>query len=111
MNAGAFKEKIWLQKCTITADGLGNKKEDWKDHRRLYGYANGLSGREYWEAAGVQAEHTINFIFRWHPWMDGLNTKEYRLLFRGGVYNITSIDNIQFRNQLVKIRAVSEDGK
>lgn len=111
MNAGAFKEKIWLQKCTITADSLGNKKEDWKDHRRLYGYANGLSGREYWEAAGVQAEHTINFIFRWHPWMDGLNTKEYRLMFRGGVYNITSIDNIQFRNQLVKIRAVSKDGE
>lgn len=35
--------------------------------------------------------------------------KEYRLIHRGKEYNITSIDNVQYKNQTIKIRATAKE--
>lgn len=111
MDAGAYRNKVVIQKYAGEFDGIGNPDGKWEDFKKAYAYVNGLSGREYWEAANVKQENTVEFIFRWKSFFDEMNTKQFRILFRNEVYNINSIDNIQFRNQTVKIKAVVKDGE
>lgn len=105
MQSGAYKQKITFQKFSVVDDEIGNRISQWKDYRGCYCYANGLSGREYWEAAAVQQETIIEFVMRWKLFFNHLNSKEYRIVFENNVYDIESIDNIQFKNKTVKIRA------
>ena len=34
-----------------------------------------------------------------------MDTEHYRIRFRGKIYNISLIDNVQYKNKTVKIRA------
>lgn len=110
MDSGAYRSLVTIQQYVSGFDDIGNPSEEWQDYKTCYAYVNGLSGREYWEAAVVHGEDTVEFVFRWKPFFNSMNTKQYRLLFNGGIYDITSIDNIQFRNKTVKIKAVTKSG-
>lgn len=110
MDAGLLRNLVTFQQYVEGFDEIGNPSYTWKDYKKDYAYINGLSGREYWEAAVVHGENTVEFTFRWKPYFDSMNTKQYRLIFNGAIYNITSIDNIQFRNKTVKIKAVTKSG-
>ena len=110
MDSGAYRSLVTIQQYVSGFDDIGNPSEEWQEYKTCYAYVNGLSGREYWEAAVVHGENTVEFVFRWKPFFDDMNTKQYRLLFNSGIYDITSIDNIQFRNKTVKIKAVTKSG-
>lgn len=109
MNAGAYRESVTIEKNGYTEDEIGNQVVAWKEYYRGYAYMNNLSGSEYWEAAQTQAQNTVMFIFRFHPLLEAMNTKEYRLVYRGKEYNITSIDNVQYKNETIKIRATARE--
>ena len=109
MNAGAYREPVTIEKSGYTEDEIGNQVPDWAEYYRGYAYMNNLSGTEYWEAAQTQAENTVMFFLRYHPLLSAMNTREYRLLHRGKAYNITSIDNVQYKNETVKIRATAKE--
>lgn len=110
MDSGAYRSIVTIQKYIEGFDNIGNPIGEWTDWKRDYAYVNGLSGKEYWEAANAHQENTVEFIFRWKRFFESINTKQYRLLFHGNIYNINIIDNIQFRNKTVKIKAVAKNG-
>ena len=63
MNAGAYKERVFIEKCAVETDEIGNKIPIWSEHYSGYAYVNNLSGSEYWEAAQTQSENTVVFTF------------------------------------------------
>ena len=109
MNAGAYREPVTIEKSGYTEDEIGNQVPVWAEYYRGYAYMNNLSGTEYWEAAQTQAQNTVMFIMRFHPLLSAMNTREDRLMHRGKAYNITSIDNVQYKNETVKIRATAKE--
>ena len=109
MHAGAYRHKIEIQKNAPYQDSIGNPKSNWEKFREIYAYVNGLSGNEYWEAAVVHAEKTLDIVTRWKPFFKDMNSKNYRVIFENEVYNIVSIDNIQFKNNTVKMRVQKND--
>lgn len=109
MNAGAYREPITIEKSGYTEDDIGNQIPGWEIYYKGYAYMNNLSGKEYWEAAQTQAENTVIFIMRYHTKLGSMNTKEYRLIHHGKEYNIVSIDNVQYGNETVKMRAVLKE--
>lgn len=109
MNAGAYREPVLIEKNGYIEDDVGNQVASWTEFYKGYAYMNNLSGSEYWEAAQTQAQNTVMFIMRYHPLLRVMNTSEYRLLHRGKEYNITSIDNVQYKNETVKIRATAKE--
>ena len=111
MDSGAYRKKILIQKCVSETDTIGQSHTEWITWKKLYAYVNGLSGREYWEAARTQAENTVDFLLRWHSFMNEITTSEYRIVMDGGIYDIKTIDNIRFENKIMKIRAISKEGK
>lgn len=100
-----MRERIMIQKSSTKKDGTGNHTLVWSDHYKCYSYVNNLSGKEYWEAKQVNAETEIDFVIRYCSEVSGLDTEHFRIVFRGNLYNISFIDNVQYKNKTVKIRA------
>lgn len=109
MNPGVYREVIEIQKSSYTEDDIGNQLPVWEPYFRCRAYVNHLSGSEYWEAAQVHAENTVVFMLRFSKKIEMMNTTEYQIVWRNKAYNITFIDNIQNKNETVKIRAVARE--
>jgi SPP1 family predicted phage head-tail adaptor len=102
---GFMRERITIQKSNTKTDKTGNHTLVWSDHYKCYSYVNNLSGREYWEAKQFNAETELDFVIRYCSEVSGLDTEHFRILFRGNIYNISFVDNVQYKNKTVKIRA------
>lgn len=102
---GEWKERITIQKSTLGNDSAGNHVLSWEEYYTCSAYVNNLSGKEYWEAAQVNAQKDIYFIIRYCSEVSVMDTEHYRILFRGQVYNITFLDNVKYQNKTLKIRA------
>ena len=104
MNSGAYREKITIEQGTVSVDSIGNRSTTWTTFWRGFAYVNMLSGSEYWAAAQVKAEETVQFVLRYSNQLAALSSKGFRVLFRGDAYNISSVDNVQYRNESLKLR-------
>lgn len=102
---GEWKERITIQKSSLGNDGAGNHVLSWEDYFSCSAYVNNLSGKEYWEAAQVNAQKDIYFIIRYCSEVSGMDTEHYRILFRGQIYDITFIDNVRYQDKTLKLRA------
>lgn len=102
MNPGNLRHRITLQKLTTTTNENGFEIEEWLDIKTVWASITNLHGREYYEAAAVQAEQTVKFTIRY---LKGLDTS-MRILFRDKQYNITAIDNIKYENRFIEIKAL-----
>lgn len=102
---GEWKERITIQKSTPGMDKAGNHVLTWTDYYTCSAYVNNLSGKEYWEAAQVNAQKEIYFLIRYCSETADIDTDQYRVLFRGQVFNITFLDNVKYQNKILKLRA------
>ncbi|MBP3280650.1 MAG: phage head closure protein [Butyrivibrio sp.] len=106
MNAGAYRSLITIEQLTTDRDQDGFEQEVWTPYYSNYAYVNKLSGKEFWAAAETAAQNTIRFELRYHPQLDSVNSKDFRLIFNNHVFNITNVDNVQFKNETVKISGI-----
>ncbi|MCM8710849.1 phage head closure protein [Clostridium sp. SYSU_GA19001] len=102
MKSEELRHRIKLQKNITQTDDNGFETETWADFKELWAKTENLHGREYFEAAAVQAENTVKFTIRY---TDEIDTA-MRIIFRGKQYNITSIDNIKYNNKFIEIKAL-----
>lgn len=105
---GEWKERITIQKSTLGTDKAGNHVLSWTDYYTCFAFVNNLSGKEYWEAAQVNAHKEVYFLIRYCSEVAGMDTEHYRILFRGQIYNITFLDNVKYQNRILKLRASLE---
>ncbi len=108
MALGEWKDKITIQKSIAENDKAGNHILSWVDYYTCHAYVNNLSGKEYWEAAQLNAEKEVFFLIRYCSEVKEIDTEHFRILFRGQVYNITFIDNVKYQNKTIKLRAALE---
>lgn len=102
MRTEEFKHKITFQKLSITTNENGFEVEEWQDFITCWAKVENLRGREFFAAEAVQAEKTVKFTIRY---LQDL-TEDMRILFEDKQYNITFIDNIQYRNKYIEIKAL-----
>lgn len=111
MNASMLKNKITIQKKTAVPDEIGRISEKWSDFMVVHAYANRLSGQELIIAAANGQQDTVTFSVRYCRALSELNSNDFRIVFMGRIFNILTVDNVQFLNVELKIRAVEEDGR
>ena len=111
MNASMLKNKITIQKKTAVPDDIGRISEVWSDFMVVHAYANRLSGQELIVAAANGQQDTVTFSVRYCGALADLNSNDFRIVFMGRIFNILTVDNVQFMNVELKIRAVEEDGR
>ncbi len=113
MNAGQKMSngkacEITIQKLvTPVKDSSGFEGDEvWTDYYSNYASVNNLTGNERWMAAQVQADMTIRFELRWNPKLDSVTPKKYRIVHAGRIFTITFVDNVQYKNETIKIDAL-----
>ena len=102
MNPGELRHRITFQKLTTSTNENGFQIEEWVDVKTVWAAVSNLHGREYFEAAAIQRENTVKFTIRYLKGLDA----SMQILFQGKPYNITSIDNIKYKNELMEIKAL-----
>lgn len=105
MKSEELKHKIVIQKYVNGVNDNGFEIEGWQDYKTVWASVSNLHGREYFEAAAIQAEKTVKFTIRFINEID----EGMRIKFRDKQYNITSIDNIKYENKFIEIKAMEVD--
>lgn len=101
-----LRRKIVIQKQEITEDELGNQTQDWADWKTVRAERNNLWGQEYYAAKVVNEENTVVFVIRDAPFIEEMNTLEYRIKHEDKVFDIKQIDRLQDGGLWVKIKAL-----
>ncbi|WP_077838996.1 phage head closure protein [Clostridium beijerinckii] len=102
MAIGDLRHRITFQKFTTVVNENGFEEEAWQDYKTVWASVSNLSGREYYQAAAIQAEKTVKFLIRY---IEDIDTS-IRILFKDKQYNITSIDNVKYSNKYIEIKAL-----
>lgn len=105
MEIGSLNQRITFQDFNLTINENGFEVEEWLDFKTVWAGVSNLYGREYFDAAAIQMENTLKFTIRYLHGID----RAMRIKFRDKFYNITSIDNIKYRNRFMEIKAMEVD--
>ena len=110
MDIGALRVRIMLQKSSTTADKYGNHISSWTDYFPCWATAttSGRQSDETEKAAVTQEKDSVDFTVRYSPEVAQVNTKEYRILLDGRIYNIRSIDEMGFKKNSRKFHTELE---
>ncbi|NYB73857.1 phage head closure protein [Sedimentibacter hydroxybenzoicus DSM 7310] len=101
-----LNKKIIIQKYDTVTNDNGFEEEKWVDWTEVWASKNNLSGKEYFAAKQFNEEKTVKFEVRYQKLLDELNSTKYRIIHDGKIYDITYIDNFQYRNEWLVIKTL-----
>lgn len=105
MSIGDLRHRITFQRLTSAVNENGFEMETWQDYKTVWASVSNLSGREYYQAAAIQAEKTVKFLVRY---IEDIDTS-MKILFKEKQYNITSIYDMKYKNKYIEIKALEVD--
>lgn len=104
MNIALLNIQITLQKNNVSVDDIGNHKSEWTDYYSCNATISGESGTEGFDA-GNTVDHTdICFTVRFCNSTKIVSTKEYRVVFHDEIYDIISIDHMNYKKKSLKYK-------
>ena len=108
MNVALLNERIEIQKATVVSDNIGNRKNTWAPYFECACTIGGESGKEVASVAQT-VEHTeISFTVRSCTLTDAVTSDYFRIVFKGAVYNIISVDHMNYKHKCLKFRCRKE---
>ena len=108
MEIAKLRSRITIQHSEVATDAIGNHLSVWVDYWSCAAYANLASGKEYRAAGQTLGSDTLVFEVRWCERLRELDSTKFRILFGGNIYNITCVDDVQFRHERLKLTAQRE---
>ena len=103
MNSGMLKEPVVFQRLVPTSDGAGGFTEAWTavSFAPTRAMVKSLSGGEKWHTERNEATSTHKITTRYNA---GITTAD-RIVIRGRSYNIRFINNLDFEDKWMEIKA------
>ena len=108
MDISKLRSRITIQQAVVQKDAIGNHTNVWKDFWSCAAYANPAFGKEYGAAGQTLGSDTLVFEVRWCERLRDLDSTKFRILFGGSIYNIVTVDDVQFRHEKLKLTAQRE---
>ena len=104
MRISDLNRKITFQNKDVEVDEIGNHKSVWMDYLTTSTYIS-FQGKGEEIFLGMEVDRSdISFTVRFQNRLKKINTSEYRILFDDEMYNIISIDFMNYKNRLIKFR-------
>ena len=104
MEIALVNVRVMFQKNAVTVDAIGNHKNEWTDEYSCYATVSGEGGTEA-QIAGITVDQSdLAFTVRYCRKSAGITTDGYRVLFGGEIYNILSIDHLNFKKNALKFK-------
>lgn len=98
-----FNERIMVQINFTEVDKYGNHTASWKDYYECFTYASTYQYDKERASAVTSEEQTINFEVRWCPELESLSSTKHRVVFRSNVYDIVSVDFMNYQRKNIRI--------
>ena len=107
MNIAGLRVRITIQKNETVVDKYGNHKSAWVDYFTCWAKAvtSGMSASEEESAGHTVEADRLDITVRYSSETAAVNSKEYRILLLGRIYNILGIDEMGFRHNSRKFHA------
>ena len=97
-----LNERITIEKSTVVTDKVGNHRNTWEEYFTCFAYASTYQAQE--EEGEVTAEQkSVVFTVRWCSETRNLTSTGYRIRFREQLYNIESVDPMNYQKKILKI--------
>jgi len=105
MHISWLRSRITIQKNETVVDQYGNHKSVWTDWFTCWatGSSSGRSSEEKESAGHTVEDNRVDFIVRWCPETVAIDSKNFRVLLEGRIYDIISIDDMVFRHTSRKL--------
>ena len=105
MNISGLQVRITIQKNETVVDKYGNHKATWTDFFTCWASAvtSGLSASEKESAGHTTEANKLDITVRYSTETAAINSKQYRVLLAGRIYNILSIDEMGFKHNSRKL--------
>jgi SPP1 family predicted phage head-tail adaptor len=88
-----------LQQKQNIKDSEGFVTEIWADVATVWAAVEPIRGREYFQAAAVNAENTVRFRIRYRPGI----MPNMRALYNGRTFNIQSVIDVNGRHREIQL--------
>ena len=100
MNIAGLRVRITIQKNETVVDRIGNHTSAWVDYFTCWATAvtSGLSASEKEEAGHTVEADRLDITVRHSSETAAVNSKQYRILLQGRIYNILNIDEMGFKH-------------
>lgn len=100
MDIAGLRVRITIQKNETVVDRYGNHKATWMDYFTCWATAtrSGKSAEETQNAGYTQEADRLDITVRWSSETAAVNSKQYRVLLDGRIYDILGIDEMGFRH-------------
>ena len=107
MNIAGLRVRITIQKNETVVDKYGNHTSAWTDYFSCWATAvtSGLSAKEEETAGHTVEADRLDITVRWSSETAAVNSKQYRVMLCGRIYNILSIDEMGFKHNSRKLHA------
>lgn len=105
MDAAFLNEKVTFQKNTVLTDAVGNHTNGWDEYYTCFATigGEGMAGSKEEEAAGTTVENAaMTVTVRYCRKAAAVTSTGYRILFRGGLYDIVGVDHMNFKKKCLK---------
>ena len=107
MNIARLNERITFQKNSVAVDAVGNHRNVWEDYFSCFTYASTFQASE--NAGEVTTEEqSVTFCCRYCSELARVSSTGYRILFHDEIYNIQSVDLMNYQRKELKFHAVRE---
>ena len=108
MNISGLRVRIIIQKSETITDAIGNHSSAWRDYFTCWAtaVASGKSAEETQNAGTTQEADRLDITVRWSSETAAVNSKQYRVLLNGRIYNILNIDDMGFRYNSRKLHTL-----
>ena len=100
MNIAGLRVRITIQKNATVTDQYGNHNSAWTDYFTCWATAvtSGHSTKEEESAGHTVEADRLDLTVRYSSETAAVNSKEYRIMLSGKIYNILSIDEMGFKH-------------
>lgn len=98
-----MNERIRIQKSTVTADEYGNRLKNWSDYFTCWAYA-GTFNRDEQPDVTTTDQRGITFEVRFCSELKDITSDQFRVIFRGEIYDIQSVDMMNWMKKTIKLK-------
>ncbi len=112
MNISGLRVRIIIQRNETVIDEYKNHKSAWTDYYACWATAtaSGKSAEETQGAGCTQEADRLDITVRWSSETAAVNSKQYRILLDGRIYNILNTDDMGFHKNSRKFHTILTEG-
>ena len=85
-----LNDRVTIEKSTVVTDKVGNHRNTWEEYCTCFAYASA-------------EQKSVVFTVRWCSEVNKLTSTGFRVLFRGELYDITSVDPMNYGKKTIKL--------